>query len=111
MSNIIRIVESLEKSRLLIDGATETIKQEIKKAEGGFLGAMMAPMSASLIQLVAPSLIKAMTVKGQEEGFVLLLALPLMMKVLGKVVRRAGRGYNNTDRTFIPTPPFNQYRD
>ena len=37
---IIKIVVSLEKSGLLIDGATETVKCEIKKQEGVFLGAM-----------------------------------------------------------------------
>ena len=31
MSDIIEIVESLEKSSLLIDGGTETVKTEIKK--------------------------------------------------------------------------------
>ena len=41
---IIEIPESLEKSDLLINGATETVKQE-----GRFIDAMMAPMNASLI--------------------------------------------------------------
>ena len=31
MDDIIKIVESLEKSGLLIDGATETVQHEIKK--------------------------------------------------------------------------------
>ena len=37
----IKIVESPEKSDLLIDSATETVKPDIKKRKGGFLGAMM----------------------------------------------------------------------
>ena len=37
------------------------------------------------------------TGKGQGDGFVLLLALSLIMKVLGKEVTRARTGYNNTD--------------
>ena len=48
---------------------------------------MIAPMTAS----VASSLINATTGKGQEGGFLLLLALPLIMKVIGKRVRRVGR--------------------
>ena len=40
---IIKIVESLEKSVLLIDGVTETVKQKIKKQEDGFFGAMVVP--------------------------------------------------------------------
>ena len=41
MDDIIKIVESLEKSGLLIYGATETVKNEIKNHKGEFLGAMM----------------------------------------------------------------------
>ena len=36
----IKIVDSRENSGLLIDGATETVKHEIRKQEGGFLGAI-----------------------------------------------------------------------
>ena len=35
--------------------------------------------------------------KGQEGEFFPSSALPLMMKVLGKGVKRAGIGYNNMD--------------
>ena len=68
MDKIIKIVKPLEKSGLSIDGATETVKHERKKQEGGFLGAMMAPMPASLIasswiQPVDSSLINAISVK------------------------------------------------
>ena len=51
---------------------------------------LVAPMAPSLIKSVACSLINVITGKGvvraegQEGGFLLLLALPLMMKVLGK---------------------------
>ena len=102
MDYITKIVESLEK---LINGASETIKHEVKKQEGRFFGAMVAPMVASLIQPVsssliqpvassliqpvASSLIKAIAGKGvmragkrQEGGFLPLLALPLMIKAI-----------------------------
>ena len=39
MDDIVRIVESLKNSDLLIDGATEIVKHEIKKEEGGVLHA------------------------------------------------------------------------
>ena len=52
---------------------------------------LIAPMASSLIQPVASSLMNAITRKGQG-GFLPLLALPLMMRVLEKEVRRAGRG-------------------
>ena len=85
-------LESLEKSGLLIDGAIETEKHEIKKQEAGFLGVIMAPMAASLIapmaslliQPVAPSLINAITEKG---------------------VRRSGKGQEG--RSYIISFAFN----
>ena len=101
MDDIIKIVESLEKSSISIDGATETIGNQMKKQEGGFFRPMMAPiatsliaiMASSLIQPVASSLINAITGKGvrragkrQDVEILSLLALPLMMKVLGKEV-------------------------
>ena len=46
IDDIIKIVKPLEKSRLLIDGANETVKNRIKKKEGEFLGTIMAPMAA-----------------------------------------------------------------
>ena len=106
MDDIIKKVEPLEKSGLLIDGASETVKHEIKKQEGGFLPAMMAPMTTSLIALMASSLIQPIASsiiafrdgKGQKGGFLPLSALPLIMEALGKGVRKAGRGYIN--KTF-----------
>ena len=107
LDDIIKIVESLEKSGLLLDGANETVKHKIKK-QGGFLGAMMEPMAASviapmaslLIQPVASSLINVVTGKGQEGEFLPLLALLLMMKVLEKRVRRTERVCINMDKSF-----------
>ena len=63
------------KSSLLFDGATETVKQEIKKQENRFLDAAMvpfassliAPMASSLIQPVPPSLINVILAKGTWE--------------------------------------------
>ena len=112
VDDIIKIAELLEKSGLLIDGTTGTVRQEIKKQEGGYPGAMMA---ASLIIPIASSLIVAMTSllintitgkevmraeKGGKGGFLSLLVSLLMMKVLGKGVTTAGRGYNNMDKYF-----------
>ena len=119
MNDVIKTVESLEKSGLLVDGVTETVKHEIKKQEVWFLGTMMAtmagsliaPMAFSLMQPVVSSLTNAISGKGvttagngQEGGFLPLLTLPLTMKVLrkgvtraGKGVRRAGKRCNNMD--------------
>ena len=106
MDDITKIVELLEKSGLLIDGTTETVKHKLRKQEGGFLEAMVAPMAvllvapmiSLLIQPLVSSLINAITGKGKQDGFLPLFALLLMMKVLEKGVRRTGRGYINMER-------------
>ena len=36
MSDIIKIIKSLEDSNVLTDGTTETVKHELKKQEGQF---------------------------------------------------------------------------
>ena len=67
-----------------------------KIEEGGFLGAMMVPMVASLIapiasllmQPVASSLTYTITGKRQDGGFLPLLASPLMIKFLSKGSRK-----------------------
>ena len=72
MNDIIKIIKSSEDSSVLIDGVTETVKDEIKKQAGGFLGALLAPLAASLLQLVISSVVKGIN---------------------GRGVRRAERGY------------------
>ena len=100
MDDILKIVESLEKSGLLMDSASETVKHRIKKQEGGFLPAMIAPINAwtiasmafLLIKPVASSLINAITGNGVRRarkwqgGISPWYTLPLMVKVMEKGV-------------------------
>ena len=61
MNGIIKIIKSLEDSGVLIDGVTETVKHEIKKQKSGFLGALLAPLAASLVQPLISSVLKGIT--------------------------------------------------
>ena len=74
MNDIIKILKSLEDSGVLIDGVTETVKHEIKKQEGGSLGALLAPFATSLLQPVISLKVTSIS---------------------GRGVRRAGRGDMN----------------
>ena len=74
MNDIVRIIKSLDDSGVLIDGITETVKDEIKKQEGGFLGVLLAPLAVSLVQPLISSVVK---------------------DISGSGVRRAGRGCMN----------------
>ena len=70
MNDIIQIITTLVNSDVLIDGVTETVKHEIKKQEGGFFWALLAPLAASLVHTVISSVVKGIS---------------------GREVRRAGR--------------------
>ena len=67
-NGIIKIIESLEDSNALILCITETVKHEIKKREGGFLPALLAPLAASLVQLVISSVVKSISGRGVRRG-------------------------------------------
>ena len=50
MSDIIKIVQALENSNILLEGATETSKSETKKKQkGGFLSMLLGTLGASLL--------------------------------------------------------------
>ena len=75
--NIMKIIKSLGDLGVLIDGVTETVKYEIKKQESRFLGALLAPLAASLVQPLISSAVRGVCWQG---------------------VRRAGRRY--MDKNF-----------
>ena len=64
IDDIIKIIKSLDDSSVLIDGVTETVKHEIKKQEGGFAGAVLAPLAASFVQPVVSSVVKDIAGRG-----------------------------------------------
>ena len=49
MEDILRIVKSLEQSRLLIKGISETIKNEAKEPASGFLSMLLETLGASML--------------------------------------------------------------
>ena len=66
--NMIKIIKSLEDWGILIDGVTEIVKHEIKKQEGRFLGALLAPLADSLVQPVISSVVKGIRGTGVRRG-------------------------------------------
>ena len=49
MQDLLKIVKSLEDSSLLLDGITETVKNEVKEQNGGFLSMLLGTLGASLL--------------------------------------------------------------
>ena len=49
MNDIIKIVQALENSGILLKGVTKTIKNETKSQPGGFLSVLLGTLGASLL--------------------------------------------------------------
>ena len=49
MEDILKIVKSLEDSGLLLEGVSETMKNEAKEQKGGFLCLLLGTLGASLL--------------------------------------------------------------
>ena len=50
MNELIKIVQVLEDSNILLKGVTKTIKNETKELKGGFLGKLFGTLGASLLR-------------------------------------------------------------
>ena len=49
MNDIMKIVQALENSNILLRGLTKTIKNETKEQKGGFLSMLLGTLGASLL--------------------------------------------------------------
>ena len=49
MNDIIKIIEALENSGILLTGVTKTIENETKEQRGGFLSMLLGTLGASLL--------------------------------------------------------------
>ena len=49
MNNIMKIIQALEDSNILLKGVTKTIKNETKEQKGGFLSMLLGTLGASLL--------------------------------------------------------------
>ena len=49
MNDIVKIVQALEDSNILLKRVTETIKNETKEQKGGFLSMLLGTLGASLL--------------------------------------------------------------
>ena len=49
MNDIMKIVQALEDSNILLKGVTKTIENETKEQKGGFLRVLLGTLGASLL--------------------------------------------------------------
>ena len=84
MNDIIKIVQALEDSNILLKGVTKTIENETKERKGGFLSMLLGTQGASLGNLL--------TGKGIERaGYG-------NNSIKGKGIVRAGYGNHSTNK-------------
>ena len=50
MNDIMKIVQALEDSNILLKGVTKTIKNETKEQKGGFLSTLLGTLGANLLE-------------------------------------------------------------
>ena len=50
MQNLLKMIKSLEDNGILLDGITETIKNEVKEKKGDFLSILPGTLAASLLE-------------------------------------------------------------
>ena len=67
MQDLLKTVKSLEDSGILLDGITETVKNEVKEKKGGFLSMLLGTLGASLHgDLLTKNLSKRGVIKAGE---------------------------------------------
>ena len=86
MNDVIKIVQALEDSNILLKGVTETVKNEMKQQKGGFLSMLLGTLGASLLGnlLTGKGVVRAGY--GNNKG---------------KSVVRAGYGNNNKGKGIV----------
>ena len=100
MEDIIKVVKSLEDFGLLLKGVSETIQNEGKEQNGGFLSMLLGTSGASLLGDILAG--KEMKGKEQNGGFLSMLlgtsGASLLGDILaGKEMKLAGEGFIRAD--------------
>ena len=92
MNDIIKIIQALENSNILLKGVTKTIKNETKKQKGGFLSMLLGILGASLLGnlLAEKGIVRAGSGNKKEKGIV----RASFGNKIGKGIVRADSGKN-----------------
>ena len=72
MNDIMKIVQTLEDSNILLKGVTKTIKNETKEQKGGFLSMLLGTLGASLLGnlLTGKGIVRAGSGNNKGKGIV-----------------------------------------
>ena len=98
MNDIIKIIEALENSDILLKGVTKTIENETKEQRGGFLSMLLGRLGASLLGNL---LTGGKGIMRTGEGIVR----------AGDGIVRAGEGSKKKPKFTITSSSVNKYRN
>ena len=72
MSDVMKIVQALQDSNIILNGVTKTIENETKEQKGGFLSTLLGTLGASLLGnlLSAKGIVRAGSGNEKEKGIV-----------------------------------------
>ena len=72
MNDIMKIVQALKDSNILLKGVTKTIKNETKEQKGGFLSMLLGTFKANLLQnlLTGKGIVRAGSGNKKGKGIV-----------------------------------------
>ena len=68
MNDIMKNVQALEDSNILLKGITKTVEDEAKEQKGGFLGMLLGTLGASLLEDMLTGKGALRTGYGNKEG-------------------------------------------
>ena len=98
MNDIIKIIEALENSGILLKGVTKTIENETKEQRGGFLSMLLGTLGASLLGNL---LTGGKGIMRAGDG----------IARAGDGIMRASEGSKKTPIFTVPFSSFNKYRN
>ena len=101
MGDIMKIIQALEDSDILLKGVTKTIKNETKEQRGGFLSILLGTLGVSLLAnlLTGKGILRAGSGNNKGKGIVRVRAGSVNNKGKGPV--RAGTGNNKKGKNGI----------
>ena len=101
MKDIMKIIKALEKSGILLKGASKTIKNETKEQKGGFLSMLLGTLGASLLGNLLSGGKESVASRAKGEG---------IMRA-GDGIVRARSGSKKKTKFAITFSSFNKYRN
>ena len=101
MNDIMKIIEALENSGILLKGVSKTIENETKEQRGGLLSMLLGTLGASLLGNL---LTGGKGIMRAGEGYV-------VTRAKGEGIVRAGEGSKKNPKFTITISSINKYRN